>query len=290
MGKVVKSARIVDRKYVVGVPKVESASSLPSPEESDDLFASRISGFDDASHEAESHAPKAPPEIDWEKLRADAEAIVDRAAADAESLLRQGESTAMELLARAREQAAAVEAEARAAGHDDGYARGVKEARSELDPVIRTFRDLIESIRAERGRVITEAEPELVRLAMAIAERIVHTEVANNTDVVVENVRNALTRLVMRENVTLRVNPADHEMIRQYRDALISASDVAHMRVVEDQRVDRGGVIIETDAGTIDAKISTQLREAKRAILSEEAIALDASNDVELLHPSKNAS
>jgi flagellar biosynthesis/type III secretory pathway protein FliH len=45
--------------------------------------------------------------------------------------------------------------------------------------------------------------------------------------------------------------------------------------------------MVETDAGTIDSKIATQLREAKRAILSEEQIAL---GDEETLHPPAQAS
>src|SRR5262249_50298598 len=135
------------------------------------------------------------------------------------------------------------------------------------------------------------AEPELVKLAMAIAERIVHTEVAENKHVIVENVRSALTRLVNREVVTLRLNPTDLETIRQYRDSILAASDVEHLRIVEDQRVDRGGVVVETEAGTIDAKIATQLREAKRALLTDDSIALDTnSGDEELLHPSAHVS
>ena len=56
---------------------------------------------------------------------------------------------------------------------------------------------------------------------------------------------------------------------------------------MEDQRVDRGGVLVETEAGTIDSKIATQLREARRAIFSEEEIAL---GDEEILHSSAQAS
>jgi flagellar biosynthesis/type III secretory pathway protein FliH len=96
-----------------------------------------------------------------------------------------------------------------------------------------------------------------------------------------------LTRLVSREVVTLRINPIDHDAIRQNRDAIVAASDVEHLRIVEDQRVDRGGVLIETDSGTIDSKIATQLREARKAILSEEQIALD---DEDLLRETAQAS
>jgi flagellar assembly protein FliH len=113
---------------------------------------------------------------------------------------------------------------------------------------------------------------------MSVAERIVHTEITENPRVVVENVRQALTRLVSREVVTLRINPADLEMIRRHRDALVASSDIEHLRVVEDHRVDRGGVVIETEAGTIDAKISTQVREARRAISDDDTIALGPSH------------
>jgi flagellar assembly protein FliH len=115
----------------------------------------------------------------------------------------------------------------------------------------------------------------------------VHGELVTNPNVIVENVRQALTRLVSREVVTLRVNPVDLDMIRQHRDEIIAAGDVEHLRIVEDQRIERGGVVVETDAGTIDSKISTQLREARRAILSDDEIAL---GEADMLHSPAQAS
>ena len=177
------------------------------------------------------------------------------------------------------------------AAAESGYDEGKQKAQAELDPVIATFRDVAASIREQRQVLLERAEPELVRLAMTIAERIVHTEVATNQAVVVENVRNALTRIITREVVTLRVNPADHDIIRSQRDAIHAASDVEHLRIVEDARVDRGGVVVETEAGTIDGKIATQLMEARRAILNEDAIALGPSLDEqEMLQSSPAAS
>ncbi len=297
MGKVVKSASFSELKYVVGVPAVDSVAPAPPIGEFDDAFAaSQFSPPSNASTNGHSNGHAAPveviaepvPQIDWERLRADAEAIVDRAADDAETLLKQAETTSLDLLAKTQARVEQIEEEARSNGYQEGYDQGRQAAHDELDPVFTTMRELVEGVRAQRDAVIASAEPELVRLAMAIAERIVHTEVANNRHVIVENVRAALTRLVSREVVTLRVNPADHETIRQYRDSIVAASDVEHLRIVEDQRVDRGGVLVETDAGTIDAKISTQLREAKRAILTEEAIALDTPEERNSLVPPEN--
>ena len=188
--------------------------------------------------------------------------------------MRQAERKALDLVQAANTRISKLEEDAREAGHEQGYTAGKTAGEDELAPVIETIRELISSVKAQRGAVIASAEPELVRLAMAIAERVVHMELQTNPNVIVENVRQSLTRLVSREVVTLRVNPIDLDTIRQHRDEIVAAGDVEHLRIVEDQRVDRGGVVVETDAGTIDSKIATQLREARRAILSDDEIAL----------------
>jgi flagellar assembly protein FliH len=291
MGKIVKSARVVKESYRVAVPASNGlAHEAPAAPSDDARFTSATSGaFDDGFDAVLTAAEPAPVEqrIDIETLRRDAEAIVDRAASDAEQLILTAQTQALALLQQAREGAQTIEAQARESGEREGREAGSAAAHEELAPVIATMREMIESIRTQRVAAINAAEPELVRLATAIAERIIHTELVSNPMVIVENVRQALTRLVSREVVTLRVNPADHDIIRQHRDGIIAASDVEHLRIVEDQRVDRGGVVVETDAGTIDSKIATQLREAKRAILTEEQIAL---GDEELLHAPAQAS
>ena len=289
MGKIVKSARFTGDRYVVEVPRTEmDHEAVSDPTDRDDRFAVSFPEPSTNGHTERIALPQPELRVDWETLRADAEAIVDRAAGDAESLIRIAETKAVALIDEAKVRAAQIESDARAAGRDEGFSAGKAQAEGELEPVITTMRELIESVRTQRVSAIMAAEPELARLAMAVAERVVQSEVLTNPQIVVENVRQALTRLVSREVVTLRVNPIDLDMIRQHRDQIVAASDVEHLRIVEDQRVDRGGVMLETDAGTIDSKIATQLREARRAILSDDdEIAL---GDGEILHAPAQAS
>jgi flagellar assembly protein FliH len=275
MGKVVKGARVSDERYFVSVPLIAAPIDEADAPIADEFGAVSFS-LDEPGSAAVPEQPviAAPPEppIDWDALREEAEAIIDSAARDAQALIRQAQDSALDVIAQAKVRAVEIENEARTRGHDDGYAAGKAAADLELTEMAATMRELIESARAQRREIIETAEPELVRLAMAIAERVIHQQIASDPNVVVENVRQALTRLISREMVTLRVNPADLETIRQYRDSIVTSSDVEHLRIVEDQRVDHGGVVIETDAGTIDAKIATQLREARRAIAVDEAI------------------
>jgi flagellar assembly protein FliH len=90
--------------------------------------------------------------------------------------------------------------------------------------------------------------------------------------------------------VTVRVNPADIDTMRQHRDKLMAMNDIDNLRVIEDQRVDRGGVVIETEAGTIDAKISTQLREARRLLAVEDPISVGESSEPAIINPPAQAS
>jgi len=288
VGKIVKQARFSDAAYVVEIPRADAPADSAPIAQSEDDFAANFSAPSANGHTERIALPQAEPRIDWDQLRSDAEAIVDHAASDAESLIRQAESKALELVERAHARITQLEEDARAAGREQGYAAGKAAAEEELAPVITTIRELIESIRVQRSAAIAAAEPELVRLAMAVAERVVHGELQTNQSVIVENVRQALTRLVSREVVTLRVNPVDLDAIRAHRDQIVAAGDVEHLRIVEDQRVDRGGVVVETDAGTIDSKVATQLREARRAILSDDEIALGETTD--LLHSPAQAS
>jgi len=279
VGRIVRGARISEQSYVVEVP--EAVVETPPLDLEDDVrFAQHYDAPDfdesDAFFDARAATEPAPPPVDVEQVRADARKLIDTAQADAEAILRRAAMQARELVAKAEARSSEIEAQARSDGHAEGVTDGRAAVSAEFAESVAAMHELVAAVRAERNEVIESAEPELVNLAMAIAERVVHEHIAVSPDTVLENVRSALTRLVGREVVTLRVNPADVEIIRQHRDAIASGNDVEHVRVVEDQRVDRGGVVVETDAGTIDAKISTQLREARRALQSGEVAAREA--------------
>jgi len=71
--------------------------------------------------------------------------------------------------------------------------------------------------------------------------------------------------------IELRVNPADAETLRAQEPRLLEV--LARARAVairEDPAVGRGGVIVETEAGTVDARIETRLDALRRALLGED--------------------
>jgi len=262
VGRVVKNARVNSQRYQVSVPHVERPAGDDEPH-----HHSSASEFEPL----ELPSPQSPP-IDVDAIALQARELIDSGEAEAKALLQDAFDRASQLLAEAGARGDAlvesVRAEALAAGHAEGLAA----ADREMSEMMATMRNLVDMARIERHKLMESAEPELVRLAVGIAERVLHQQIALDRGVVVEMAKVAIGRLVEKESVTVRVNPADLERMREHRDELLSNGEIKNFRVVEDQRVDRGGVVVETDGGTIDARISTQVNEAKRVLHIEDEV------------------
>jgi flagellar assembly protein FliH len=278
MGRVVKGARFRDERYALEVPEI--AVPLVETVAAAGDFAP-ADGFElgalDAALLADAPLASAPrePDVDFEAIRLQAEMVLDEAARDADALVADAHNRARALIEDAAARADAIAQDARGRGHDEGFDAGRAAAGAEMNDMLVTMRGLLEMARVERHKLIEEAEPELVRLALGIAERVLHQQVALDRGVVVAMAKTAIARLIERDTVTVRVNPADLECMREHRDDLIAIGDIRNLRLLEDQRVDRGGVVVETDAGTIDARIGTQLDEARKILHIEDDVIVE---------------
>jgi flagellar assembly protein FliH len=282
MGRVLKGARVREERYALEVPEI--APPAAETTFSGDFASPEIFGFADDALLLDAPLggapPPAQPAVDVEAIRAQADALLQDAARDAESLLKDAHDRARALVEDAAARADGIAQDARKRGHEQGFGAGRDAADREMNDMLVTMRGLLEMARAERHKLMEEAEPELVRLALGIAERVLHQQVALDRGVVVEMAKTAIARLIERDAVTVRVNPADLERMREHRDELIALGDIKSLRVVEDKRVDRGGVIVDTDAGTIDARIGTQLEEARKILHIEDDVVIEPAADV----------
>jgi len=270
MGRVVKGSRASSERYTVAVPVI----APPSNGHVDAFDSDAIDDAGDTFGSFLTETPVAEPPIDTAAVRLAADGLIDEAVGRAEALLGDARDRARALVEDAVIRVSAMLDQARTDGRKDGYSAGADAANHEMSEMLETMRGLVDMAGVERHKIISAAEPEIVRLAMGIAERVLHQQIALDRGVVVEMAKAAIARLVDRESITVRVNPADLEGMRGHRDDVLALGDVKSMRIIEDQRVDRGGVVVETEAGTIDAKIQTQITEAKRVLHIEDDVVL----------------
>ena len=86
----------------------------------------------------------------------------------------------------------------------------------------------------------------------------------------VDIIRQALTEKArQRREIFLRVHPEDMKYVREHKAELLEVlSRAKEIGLREDPDVARHGVVIETDAGIIDAQLETQLAVFERILMN----------------------
>jgi flagellar assembly protein FliH len=165
---------------------------------------------------------------------------------------------------------AAEAAAARDAGHQAGYAAGLAEAQEQMAAGIAALAAAVAEVGVERERVSSAVEAAAVELGLRIAEQALGAAVEARPEAVVDVVRGALRRLVERDRVTILVNPEDLDLVRGASDALmVELGGIEHCDVQAERRVARGGAIVRTVEGEVDATLSTKLARARETLAEE---------------------
>jgi flagellar assembly protein FliH len=132
-----------------------------------------------------------------------------------------------------------------------------------MEPVMERLERTITELCGLRARLRKEAETDLVRLALAIARRILRRELAVDPDALHGLVLGALEKLQGQEICRVRVHPSHAGMVS---GCLRQMAAVAPVEVLPDASRELGTVIFETERGNLDASVETQLREIERGL------------------------
>ena len=156
------------------------------------------------------------------------------------------------------------EAELRAA-HAAGYEEGVAAGRAEVSGAARALAAAAAELQEARASAADDAEPVAVELALQIAAKVLGGAIEAEPELVLDVIRGALRRLTEPLPATLLVNPDDADLVRDSLTELHSEHG-GELSVRGDRRVERGGCILSTAAGEIDAEISAQLARAAKVV------------------------
>jgi flagellar assembly protein FliH len=124
-----------------------------------------------------------------------------------------------------------------------------------LHSLATSLRAAADELAARRKALIEEVQPQAVRLAIAIAGRLVMRELETDAPVALAAAREALQGISSADVVRIRLNPNDRERLA---DALRGELGGDGVEITADGSVGRGGCVVDTRFGTIDATIDTR--------------------------------
>lgn len=218
-----------------------------------------LNGF--AAWKPSSFGDKRPPPVaaapDPEVLKREAEAEARRQA----ELAAQRE--AAEIAARAAELRGA-----REGGYQDGYRDGLAamEAfkQSYAAQSSAQVASVIQGMQARFEQLEQHLAQRVAGIALEVARQVVRTELHTHPEQVVAVTQEALAvLLVSAKHVTVRVNPEEHHLVATGTTDVLAARGA---RLVADAQVARGGCLIESDIGAVDARVATRWERATAAL------------------------
>lgn len=187
----------------------------------------------------------------------EAEKIIANAKAEAEKIIADAHSEEEKIKSEASESGYK-------AGHDEGYSTG----EDEINRLIERLHKMVEAVMLRREEILKETEQQIVELVILMTRKVVKIISETQKTTILSNVLAALKKVRTRGIVTLHVNLEDLKLATSNVDEFIKrVENVEGIKVVEDSTVEKGGCIVETDFGAIDARISSQLSELEDKIM-----------------------
>ena len=194
--------------------------------------------------------------------------------AEGEAILDKAREKGREILIRTLRECKNLKEKARETGQEEGVKRAEEAERTRIAAETASLSGLLSEaarqIEEQKKDLVEIAERDLVRLAVAIAGKIVKGEVASGHAVAAANVRRAVELAVSRGTLEILLHPDDHSNIEKYLPELTAEfTDIDSVELRDDPSVERGGCMVNTRIGKIDADLKSQLVEIERTLLGE---------------------
>lgn len=171
-----------------------------------------------------------------------------------------GDPSAADHLQPAQERTASIEQEAYEKGFAQGEKDGLEMGETRASKMIEGIEQLLEEMAALPEQMAKRHERAIVDMVFAIARKVVLTQLQFDEKAVGEAVMSALALVSEKNEITLKINPEDFDYVEKLRpDCFAKFKDLKTVMITPDPGVSRGGCVLETPGGDIDADIETQL-------------------------------
>ena len=163
------------------------------------------------------------------------------------------------------------------AGREDGLAEGKKLAQAnwknefaqtcqkEVEAWTEANRPVLDKLAAGlsgvRESLLAYWEKNILQIAAGIAHQTIARELPKIREIPLDLLREALELAVGSASIKIRMNPEDLAELRGAAEAMLKEfSQITSAELLEDERIGRGGCVVESSAGTVDQRLESRLQ------------------------------
>lgn len=172
------------------------------------------------------------------------------------------EEKAQRLLAEAQERVQHIERQAYEQGFQQGQKDGLEVGERSLEHQVQQFRQLILDMQRQKEAVFLSRCHDLTELVLIICRKLLARELSLSPEAIADIVSQGFRHLADTEEIKLRLNPQDCEILQQSsRD-----SWPAGVELVADGTITAGGFMLETPTGDINGTLENRWEVVSQAV------------------------
>jgi flagellar assembly protein FliH len=172
---------------------------------------------------------------------------------------------AAKIVAQAHQQAEQIRRQAEVAGRkaaETAIERVLDErVGKRMETLVPALENLLAEMNDTKAQLLSRWEKSALRVASAIAERIIRRELSQEPQITLDLVADALQLAAGMTEIRVHISPTDHENLGTQLTRLAETlGHLAPTAVVADPSITPGGCRVKTKFGEIDQQIESQLR------------------------------
>jgi flagellar assembly protein FliH len=155
-------------------------------------------------------------------------------------------------------------------GVEEGLKKGEEQGLGKWAELVARWQGLLDETLKEKQRYLSDRERVLVELVMRVSAKVLMREVKSSPDDIQKLVAAAVKRVADRSNLIVHLHPEDLARALEMDSASLRAlGGVKQIEYLADEKMIRGGVLLQSTSETIDAGLDTQLSEIVKGLLQE---------------------
>ncbi|WP_158737691.1 flagellar assembly protein FliH [Alteribacillus sp. YIM 98480] len=152
-------------------------------------------------------------------------------------------------------------------GYAEGFEQGVNDGKASYDEAIEEVKAIIHSAKQEYTSYLEKAEPVILDLALAVANRVIYKSLEDEDGTWLEIVKNAVQEVKDHEDIAIYVPISRYEETKQQRQEIENVLTYSkELLLLPDGHLSEDQCIIETSYGRVDASLDSQLDELKNKL------------------------
>ncbi|HRP02583.1 MAG TPA: FliH/SctL family protein [Candidatus Kapabacteria bacterium] len=150
-----------------------------------------------------------------------------------------------------------------------------------------SIENVIDALKQSYIKEIRKFEDKLIKTSILVAATIIAKEVQSDKNIIINTIKRSLDELQDEKIFQIHISPNDYDTLLKIKSKLFTNQAMANsVELISDSQIDEGGALIFSSAGTIDARINTQLKKIQEILV--QSLVISDGNDFSTLQNELN--